>query len=70
VTELQQLSKKLDLVLEQLAKQQALIEELREERDAYKALNKELRERCRKLELGLLGQKTERTPPDGQRRSR
>ncbi len=66
MTELQQLYAKLDQVLEQLARQQALIEELRQERDAYKQLNQELREKCRKLELGLLGQKSERTPREGQ----
>jgi transposase len=35
------------------------------ERDEYHALYLKLLEQCRKLELGLLGQKAERLPPEG-----
>lgn len=37
---------------------------LQQERDEYRKLYLEMLERCRKLELGLLGQKSERLPPN------
>src|SRR5581483_8863148 len=40
------------------------LKELRRERDSYHKLYLETLERCRKLELGLLGQKAERLPPN------
>jgi transposase len=49
--------------VELLEKEQAAI---REERDAYHALYLETLERCRKLELGLRGQKSERMTNDAQ----
>ena len=39
---------------------------IREERDAYHAIYLETLERCRKLELGLRGQKSERLTNDAQ----
>ena len=40
------------------------VEPLMVERDSYRKLYLEMLERCRKLERGLLGQKSERLPPD------
>lgn len=56
--------------VELLEKEQATIREesneFREERDAYHALYLETLERCRKLELGLRGQKSERLANEAQ----
>jgi transposase len=50
--------------LEELEKRVVTVEEMRaaaeQERDEYRALYLQTMERCRKLELGLLGQKSER----------
>ena len=40
----------------------ATVTELEEERERYRALYQEMLEKARKLELGLLGQKSERMP--------
>lgn len=52
---------------QRLAAQEKSLAKIAEERDQYKKLYMEMLERCRKLELGILGQKRERlSAPDEQ----
>jgi hypothetical protein len=54
-------------LMQRLAAQEKSLAKLTEERDQYKKLYMEILELCRKLELGILGQKRERlSAPDEQ----
>ena len=56
----------LDAVLRRLELLESEQAELRQERDAYRDLYQDMLERCRKLELGLRGQASEKLPNDAQ----
>jgi transposase len=64
VPNLAELTRRLDTIVEEQRQQREALEAMRRERDAYHDLYLETLERCRKLELGLFGQKSERLPPN------
>ena len=66
MAEVAELAKRLDEVIEQQQLLQATLDEMKRERDAYRALYHEMLERNRNLERGLLAPKTERLMPKEQ----
>lgn len=62
MTDVAQLVRRLDDLEHQFAEAQHAREQAERERDEYHELYLEMMERCRKLELGLRGQKAERVP--------
>lgn len=59
-----ELAAKLDELTRRVEESEARSSAVSAERDEYKRLYKEMLEKCRRLELGLLGQKSERLPTD------
>lgn len=64
VTELEALARRLDELQREQTLLRASTAKIERERDEYRRLYLEMLERCRKLELGLMGQKAERLPKD------
>lgn len=66
MSELAELAKRLDEVIQQQQTLQTTLDEMKQERDAYRELYNEMLERNRELERGLLAPKTERLKPEEQ----
>jgi len=65
VSELSVLLQRLDALEQEQEQLRQRLPEVERERDRYKQLYQEMMERCRKLELGLMGQGRERVEADG-----
>lgn len=64
MTDLTQLARRLDELEQRVEKAESERDKAEQERDQYRQLYLETMERCRKLELGLIGQKSERLRND------
>lgn len=64
VTDLAELARRLDALEDEVAVARGEVATVRDERDRYHQLYLEMMERCRKLERGLIGRKSEKLAPD------
>ena len=64
VADVAQLVQRLDEIVAEQRRMREAMEALKRERDEYRALYQDMLVRCRELERGLLGAKTERLAPD------